>query len=120
MRFIKTSQRAAKRRSEHEVRGTHVPPFLIASITGNCNLVPIISIEGDETETDSRRGQGVYKQAADAMHHLRERKLLYGASITVTSGNLDIVTDSTFATELAQAGCVLFEQEEAVARLARS
>jgi MoaA/NifB/PqqE/SkfB family radical SAM enzyme len=76
----------------------------------NRNLIPIISIEGDETATDSRRGGGVYRQAVKTMDRLRERGILFGASITVTSANLYAVTDTAFLYELEQAGCkaVLF------------
>jgi MoaA/NifB/PqqE/SkfB family radical SAM enzyme len=56
------------------------------------NLVPIISIEGDEGFTDTRRGQGIYEGAIKAMDKLKEQGLLFGASITVTNKNLQYVT----------------------------
>jgi len=192
LRFGKAAQKASKHRSELEKTGLHVPPFLIASITSDCNLkclgcyshannscvesqelpvkvwerifdeaidlgisvillaggepllrqdvleaatkrkdilfpvftngtkldrdvihlfethrnlVPIISIEGDETETDARRGQGVYAQIIDSMKTLHKRGLLFGVSITVTSNNLDAITESDFVNELEQSGC---------------
>jgi len=192
LRFAKSAQKASKRRSELEKTGLHVPPFLIASITSDCNLkclgcyshannscddsqelpvkvwerifdeaidlgisvillaggepllrqdvldaatkrkdilfpvftngtkldsaaihlfethrnlVPIISIEGDEAETDARRGQGVYSQIMDSMRTLHKRGLMFGASVTVTANNLDAVTDDDFVSELEQSGC---------------
>jgi len=192
LRFAKSAQKASKRRNEFERSGLHVPPFLIASITSDCNLkclgcyshannsceesqelpvnvwerifdeaanlgvavillaggepllrrdvietaskrkdilfpvftngtkldksvidlfethrnlVPIISIEGDEAETDARRGQGVYAQIIDSMRVLHKRGLLFGVSVTVTSSNLDAVTDDDFVSELEQSGC---------------
>ncbi|MCD8372883.1 MAG: radical SAM protein [Clostridia bacterium] len=37
-RYAKASKTAAKRRTEFEKQGEHIPPFLIASITSLCNL----------------------------------------------------------------------------------
>jgi MoaA/NifB/PqqE/SkfB family radical SAM enzyme len=37
--FLKNLGQSEKRREEHERAGLHVPPFLIASITSNCNLL---------------------------------------------------------------------------------
>jgi len=90
--------------------GTKIDASTVKMFDTNRNLVPVISIEGDETATDTRRGEGVYKQAFDAMRSLRERGVLFGASITVTAENLDAITDSTFIDDLSQNGCriVLF------------
>lgn len=38
LRFAAASQAASRRRAEAEQGGEHIPPFLIASITSNCNL----------------------------------------------------------------------------------
>jgi len=38
LRFAAASHKAAKRRHEFELTGEHIPSFLIASITENCNL----------------------------------------------------------------------------------
>ncbi len=38
LRFVKSSQAAAKKRQEYEAAGEHIPTFLIASITSECNL----------------------------------------------------------------------------------
>lgn len=38
LRTFKTQAKAAKRRTMHEARGVHVPPFLIVSVTNRCNL----------------------------------------------------------------------------------
>ena len=37
--FLSNLGKAQKRREEQEASGLHVPPFLIASITANCNLL---------------------------------------------------------------------------------
>ena len=38
LRFAAASRAASKRRAEAETEGVHIPPFLIASITSECNL----------------------------------------------------------------------------------
>src|SRR5699024_5288848 len=42
------------------------------------NFIPSISLEGFEEATDSRRGDGVYQKALNAMKLLHDRKLVYG------------------------------------------
>jgi MoaA/NifB/PqqE/SkfB family radical SAM enzyme/phosphatidylserine synthase len=60
------------------------------------NVVPAISVEGYEQETDRRRSPGVYAKAAHAMRLLRERGVLFGISVTYTSENLGLVTRDEF------------------------
>jgi MoaA/NifB/PqqE/SkfB family radical SAM enzyme len=76
----------------------------------NRNLVPMLSIEGDAGQTDLRRGVGVYEKLLATMTELKERHILFGSSITVTTKNVQEVTDSGFLDLLAQQGCkvVLF------------
>ncbi len=38
MRFAAASKKASAKRAKSEAEGTHIPPFLIASITSQCNL----------------------------------------------------------------------------------
>jgi MoaA/NifB/PqqE/SkfB family radical SAM enzyme len=71
------------------------------------NLVPIISIEGNEEITDIRRGRGVYRQVLNAMEQMMKNKLLYGASITVTKQNIGEVTSEEFIATLAERGCMV-------------
>lgn len=55
----------------------------------NCcrNLVPIMSIEGNRKNTDSRRGTGIYDRLVSNMDELKKRGLIFGASVTVTTQN---------------------------------
>ena len=194
-RFAKASVEASRRRREYEAKGEHIPPFLIASITSNCNLhcagcysrcnnatvdeepveqlsgddwsvifdeaddlgvsfillaggeplmrrdvieaagdrqnilfpvftngtfideryfelfdarrnlLPILSIEGDEAVTDARRGSGVYERLIANMDKLCARGLIYGASVTVTTENIKDVTSEAFIKGLSGRGC---------------
>ena len=69
------------------------------------NLIPIISIEGGREITDARRGEGVYDKTAAGMEALKERSVIFGVSITVTSGNFREVTSNEFISSLAGMGC---------------
>ncbi|MCR5589932.1 MAG: radical SAM protein [Lachnospiraceae bacterium] len=71
------------------------------------NLIPVISIEGDRDETDSRRGEGVYDKLISAMSGLQERDILFGVSVTVTSENVRKVTSDDFLSSLSEKGCKL-------------
>ena len=71
------------------------------------NLVPVISIEDNKCKTDTRRGEGVYDRIVGAMDGMYKRDLIFGASITVTSENLDEVTSDAFLSSLSERGCKL-------------
>ncbi len=68
------------------------------------NLIPILSIEGDEAQTDERRGAGVYRQLMQSAALLKENGILFGASVTVTRMNLQAVTSAAFLDELRERG----------------
>lgn len=69
------------------------------------NLVPVMSIEGDEAATDARRGEGVYGKLMANMERLRKKGLLFGASVTVTTENIREVTSRSYIGKLAENGC---------------
>lgn len=69
------------------------------------NLVPIISIEGDKNSTDSRRGDGVYDKVMESMKMIKDRDLIFGVSVTVTTENMDEVYSREFIDNLLELGC---------------
>jgi MoaA/NifB/PqqE/SkfB family radical SAM enzyme len=69
------------------------------------NLIPVLSIEGDIEETDSRRGAGIFAKLTERMSALKKRGILYGASITVTKENILNVTSDSFISSLYDKGC---------------
>jgi MoaA/NifB/PqqE/SkfB family radical SAM enzyme len=71
------------------------------------NLIPVISLEGEDYETDLRRGEGVSALIWEAVDMLKERELLFGVSITVTSKNIDTVITDAFVKKLRKKGCGL-------------
>lgn len=85
--------------------GTMLQEDYIALFDRHRNLVPILSIEGNAEQTDSRRGQGTYELLMDVMDELNERGILYGASVTVTTRNVKTVTSKSFFETLYRKGC---------------
>ena len=71
----------------------------------NRNLVPILSIEGDEEVTDSRRGEGVYSKLVDSMELMNKNNIIFGASLTFTKGNLSKLLSDEFIQKLHDFGC---------------
>ena len=69
------------------------------------NLLPVLSIEGRQEKTDERRGGGVYDGVKAAMKRIEENRLIFGASVTVTTANLREVTSQAFLDELRDSGC---------------
>ena len=69
------------------------------------NLIPVISLEGGQEETDSRRGEGVYEKVSSVMDELHKRGLIYGVSVTVTKENLEEVYSDEFLDSVKSKGC---------------
>ena len=89
--------------------GTMLDKRYFDLINKNRNIVPILSIEGNEKLTDSRRGEGVYNQIIKSMNYMKENNLIFGSSITVTNDNLDYALSDEFILKLRDLGSkVLF------------
>ncbi len=80
----------------------------------NRNLVPVFSIEGDGMRTDARRGPGVAEALRPKMAACQQRRILWGASITVTTENFDQVTSDAYVANLHKLGCGLIVYVEYV------
>jgi MoaA/NifB/PqqE/SkfB family radical SAM enzyme len=72
------------------------------------NLIPVLSIEGDQQNTDDIRGEGIYARVESAAEVLRRNKMFYGLSITLTSDNFDQVMDPGYLQRYYDQGCRLF------------
>ena len=68
------------------------------------NLIPAISLEGFESATDGRRGEGVFQKVQQAIALLRRKKLIYGISSCYTSANFDSITSEAFYDALVEMG----------------
>lgn len=84
--------------------GTKIDDQVADRLQALGNVSPAISLEGWEEETDARRGKGVFNKITAAMDRLRERGVLFGASITITRYNADRVTSDDFIDFLIDKG----------------
>jgi MoaA/NifB/PqqE/SkfB family radical SAM enzyme len=67
--------------------GTAIGPEKLKRLKKLSNVVIILSIEGGEAQTDSRRGDGVYKQVIDTLGKLKKIGIISGISVTITRNN---------------------------------
>lgn len=84
----------------------------VSRLSARRNLIPVLSIEGHEDETDERRGEGVYQRLRETMAMLRSAGGFFGVSLTVTSQNFEDITGEGFVRECISAGCRLFFYRE--------
>jgi MoaA/NifB/PqqE/SkfB family radical SAM enzyme len=78
------------------------------AIKSQKNIVPLISLEGCEEETDDIRGSGVYDRLQKAMTMLNKHNLFFGTSLTITRSNFETITSETFIQNLINVGCKFF------------
>jgi MoaA/NifB/PqqE/SkfB family radical SAM enzyme len=88
--------------------GTLIDDAMIKQFKKQKNIVPLISLEGDEEDTNERRGEGTYEHVLDIMGQLRKNGTFFGTSITLTRPNFAKVTAPEFIQDLAGVGCKFF------------
>jgi len=88
--------------------GTLLDPGRIEALRRQRHVIAVLSIEGDEDQTDRRRGDGAHRTVIDAMTRLKERRVFFGTSTTLTSENFDLATSETHLRRLVDRGCRLF------------
>lgn len=88
--------------------GTLLDDSIISAFKQQRNVVPVISIEGYEEDTDGRRGEGVFLKLTSAMSRLKEKGIFFGTSLTVTSSNFGTITNDAFIKCLTESGSRLF------------
>ncbi|WAC05358.1 MAG: radical SAM protein [Methanoregula sp.] len=79
-----------------------------AALAERKNIIPVLSFEGFEKETDNRRGEGVYRKLMRASAMLEEHHIFFGCSVTVTRSNHALVTDEKFVRMMIDSGCRIF------------
>ena len=72
------------------------------------NFTLAFSIEGDEAETDMRRGSGTYKKVTEAMRKMKEHHLLFGYSTCYHRYNTESVGSDEFVDDMIDRGCPVF------------
>jgi MoaA/NifB/PqqE/SkfB family radical SAM enzyme len=69
------------------------------------NVLPCVSVEGFEAETDERRGSGTYAKVLEAMRAMRAAGVLFGYSATPMRHNNDLLVSDRFIDHYAGLGC---------------
>lgn len=87
--------------------GLLITDEMVARFKAQRNIVPLISQEGYETDTDGRRGDGVYERLQGTIRKLKNQDVFFGTSLTLTRNNFDITTGEKFIQSLNGLGCKL-------------
>lgn len=85
--------------------GTMIDEQYLSLFDTHRNLIPVLSIEGDEKRTDARRGSGISEKIKKTVLCFQEKGILYGVSITVSTENKDAVTERGYVASLHENGC---------------
>ncbi len=88
--------------------GYLIDDAMVARLKEQRHVIPMLSMEGFETETDLRRGIGTYAHVCEAMGRLHAAGVFFGVSITVTRLNYATVTGDAFLRKLLDRGCRAF------------
>lgn len=84
--------------------GTLITPEVADKIKELGNVIPMLSLEGFEEETDGRRGKGIFNKVMNVMDMLKERGVLFGVSSATNRYNIDTVTSDKFIDMLIEKG----------------
>ncbi len=87
--------------------GTFIDAEMARALARLGNVLPVISVEGWEEETDLRRGPGAFKKIVAAMANLRHEGVLFGFSATATRRNNELIVSDEFVKFLVDQGCFI-------------
>jgi MoaA/NifB/PqqE/SkfB family radical SAM enzyme len=87
--------------------GTLIDEGTLDHFRNQRNVIPVVSIESDERDTDERRGVGMHKRLQKAMEAMRAKGIFFGCSLTITRSNFATITDDRFIESLIHAGTKL-------------
>ena len=87
--------------------GTFLDSAMARTLSRLGNVLPIISVEGWEKDTDARRGAGAFARILSSMANLREAGVLFGFSATATRQNNELICSDEFVQFWADQGCFI-------------
>lgn len=88
--------------------GLLIDDAVLEKMAAKRNVVPLISLEGNQNGTDERRGTGVYESALKSVAKMKKKGIFWGTSLTMTRFNFADITDQNFLANMVEAGCRLF------------
>ncbi len=80
----------------------------VKTLKKNKNIIPLVSLEGNETDTDSRRGTGTFENTRKRMVMMKDNNVFFGNSLTLTSQNFDTIMEEIYIKKLIEYGCKFF------------
>jgi len=87
--------------------GTLLDKDYINKLVDLGNVIPLISLEGSEEETDKRRGKGIYEKVMGVMDNLKSQGVPFGFSVTHTSLNTKTIISDSFIDLMIKKGAVI-------------
>ncbi len=88
--------------------GLLIDDALIGTFGRHRNIVPMLSLEGDDRDTDRRRGEGTFAALSAIMAEMKKQSVFFGTSLAMTRDNFSTVTDRKYTEQLANSGCKFF------------
>lgn len=87
--------------------GTLIDESVADQLSRLGNVLPCISVEGFEEETDRRRGRGHFARILRAMDALRRHGVVFGFSATATCSNNELIVSDRFVDFYERQGCFI-------------
>jgi MoaA/NifB/PqqE/SkfB family radical SAM enzyme len=81
---------------------------LIDTLKKHRNIVPLISLEGSERDTDQRRGDGTFVTLKNTMAKMNRKGIFFGSSLTLTRFNFATILEHEYCENLVNLGCKFF------------
>jgi len=88
--------------------GTLIDERLITNFKKHKNVVPMISLEGNQEETDERRGDGTFDQLQQTLIQMEKIGIFFGLSLTMVRKNFSTITAEEFINKCSRMGCKFF------------
>ena len=88
--------------------GTLIDDKMIERFKKQKNVAPMISLEGNQEETNERRGEGTFEQLQQTMTQMKKLSIFFGLSLTLVRKNFETITAEEFISKCAKFGCKFF------------
>jgi MoaA/NifB/PqqE/SkfB family radical SAM enzyme len=88
--------------------GTLIDDKMILRFKEQKNIVPLISLEGNQEETDERRGDGTFERLQLTMKEMKRLSVFFGISLTLVRKNFATITADEFINRCVKFGCKFF------------
>jgi MoaA/NifB/PqqE/SkfB family radical SAM enzyme len=88
--------------------GLLIDATLLNTFRRHTNIIPLISLEGTDADTDHRRGNGTAAHVTATTRNMHQRSQFFGHSLMLTRQNFDVMLDAAFIRQLAGNGCKFF------------